>query len=244
MSRLNFRTDINGLRAWAIIGVVIFHFNLFGLNGGFAGVDVFFVISGFLMAGIIQRGLNSQDFSIWRFYKARAKRIIPPLSILVLFLLVIGYFNLSFLEYKNLSKHALASLLFISNILYWTESGYFDVDSHAKELLHTWSLSVEWQYYMLIPFLFLFFFKISKNKGISWGGGSVFIISFFLCIVFSSLKPSAAFYLLPTRAWELCLGGVIYLISERKDTSNFFKNKKSEYLGLILIILSVMLPTY
>lgn len=241
MSKLSFREDINGLRAWAIIGVVLFHFNLVGLKGGFAGVDVFFVISGFLMAGIIKKGLDSKGFSIWSFYKARAKRIVPPLSILVLFLLVIGYFNLSFLEYKSLSKHAVASLLFISNIIYWSESGYFDADSHAKELLHTWSLSVEWQYYMAIPFLFVLFYKMSKNKGLLWGSILVFIISFVLSVLLSSLKPSMAFYFLPTRAWELCFGGIVYIISEKTRASLYFENKKSEYIGFILISLSYLL---
>ncbi|MGF6190823.1 acyltransferase family protein [Serratia sp. 2723] len=241
MSKLSFREDINGLRAWAIIGVVLFHFNLVGLKGGFAGVDVFFVISGFLMAGIIKKGLDSKVFSVWRFYKARAKRIVPPLSILVLVLLVIGYFNLSFLEYKSLSKHAVASLLFVSNIIYWSESGYFDADSHAKELLHTWSLSVEWQYYMAIPFLFLLFFKMSKNNGLLWCSIMVFIISFILCGALSSLKPSVAFYFLPTRAWELCFGGIVYLISEKESALYYFENKKNEYLGFILIGLSYFL---
>ena len=134
---MNFRADINGLRAIAVIVVVIFHFNSDWLSGGFAGVDVFFVISGFLMTGIIFRGLDTQSFSVIRFYMARANRIIPALAILCLVLIIFGWFFLFNSEYQVLGKHVRDSLYFFSNHTYWLESGYFDAGSHEKWLLHT-----------------------------------------------------------------------------------------------------------
>ncbi|MGL6027282.1 MAG: acyltransferase family protein [Vibrio sp.] len=124
---MNFRSDINGLRAIAVIAVVIFHFNPNWLPGGFAGVDVFFVISGFLMTGIIFKGIENKEFSISKFYVARAYRIIPPLAILILFSLTLGYFLLlKPIDYSSLAKHSYSSLGFFSNITYLLESGYFD----------------------------------------------------------------------------------------------------------------------
>ena len=150
---MQFRKDINGLRAIAVIGVVLFHFNPSWMPGGFAGVDVFFVISGFLMTKIIFRGLEQDSFSVLKFYVARANRIIPALSLLCLVLLSVGWLFLSPLEYRALGKHIVSSITFISNIIYWTESGYFDAASQGKWLLHTWSLSLEWQFYIIYPLI-------------------------------------------------------------------------------------------
>jgi peptidoglycan/LPS O-acetylase OafA/YrhL len=124
---VQFRKDINGLRAIAVIAVVLFHFNPSWMPGGFAGVDVFFVISGFLMTGIIFSSLEQEKFSILKFYVARANRIIPALAVLCLVLLIFGWFYLTPLDYKALGKHAGGSISFISNIIFWNESGYFDV---------------------------------------------------------------------------------------------------------------------
>jgi peptidoglycan/LPS O-acetylase OafA/YrhL len=135
---MQFRKDINGLRAIAVIAVVLFHFNAAWMPGGFAGVDVFFVISGFLMTGIIFKGLEQKSFSILKFYVARANRIVPALAVLCLALLVFGWFYLTPLDYRALGKHVGGSMVFLSNIMYWKEAGYFDTASHGKWLLHTW----------------------------------------------------------------------------------------------------------
>ena len=150
-----FRKDINGLRAWAVVAVVLFHFGVPGFSGGFIGVDVFFVISGFLMTTIIIKKLENpqQRFSVWDFYLARAKRIAPALLALCTALLALGWFVLPPQDYRSLGMHALTSGLFASNIQYWREAVYFDAASHDKWLLHTWSLSVEWQFYLLLPLL-------------------------------------------------------------------------------------------
>lgn len=141
-----FRHDINGLRAWAVMAVVLYHFGVPGFASGFVGVDVFFVISGFLMTSIIISGLEQGRFSLWGFYRARARRIIPALLVLCISLLILGWFWLPSIDYKILGTHAATALVFVSNLKFWREAGYFDVASHEKWLLHTWSLSVEWQF--------------------------------------------------------------------------------------------------
>lgn len=176
MSKTIFRADINGLRAIAVISVVLFHFGVAGFSGGFVGVDVFFVISGFLMTGIILKGINKDSFNFRSFYLARARRIVPALFFLTLFLLGFGWFYLSPSDYSGLAKEVDRALLFLSNNYYYKNSGYFDPGSHERFLLHTWSLSVEWQFYILYPILLFGFYKISKNLL------PLFIIIFFFFI--------------------------------------------------------------
>lgn len=137
MAEKNFRKDINGLRAIAVLSVLVFHFSPSFLPGGFAGVDVFFVISGFLMTSIIFRGVENNDFSIFKFLIARCKRIVPALVAVVVILLIVGYLIFEPLTYQIIGKHSFSSLLFISNFTYFFESGYFDADSKSKFLLHT-----------------------------------------------------------------------------------------------------------
>ncbi|MGJ8758480.1 acyltransferase family protein [Acinetobacter sp. HC8-3S] len=162
----NFRYDINGLRAYAVTLVVLFHFGIAGFSGGFIGVDIFFVISGFLMTQIIVSGLEKNSFSFIKFYISRANRIIPPLVVLSLIVGIIGWFTLTPQELKDYGKHASTSLGFISNIQYFRESGYFNTDSHEKLLLHTWSLSVEWQFYIILP-IFLSIIHFLQKKSYS-----------------------------------------------------------------------------
>ena len=233
-----FRYDINGLRAYAVIFVVLFHFGVLGFTGGFIGVDVFFVISGFLMTKIIMDGLKNNNFSILQFYTNRAVRIIPALAILCIILLFLGWFELIPSDYRALSKHIIASLLFISNIIYWKESGYFDVDAHDKILLHTWSLSVEWQFYLLLPIYLIIAYKLLKNKTIFSLIG-LFILSLTLAHFISEYRPSASFFLLPTRAWEMILGSFLYFLPKpnlKKSTTNLL-----ETIGFTLVLASLYL---
>src|SRR3989338_5377012 len=157
---MRLRNDINGLRALAVFGVLFFHFFPEVIPGGFAGVDVFFVISGFLMTSIIFKKIENRNFSVIEFYKARANRILPELVVLTAFVLVLGFFFVTPLAYKSLAKHALSSITFLSNFIYTFESGYFDVASHDKWFLHTWSLSVEWQFYLIYPLIIVYLLKI------------------------------------------------------------------------------------
>jgi peptidoglycan/LPS O-acetylase OafA/YrhL len=230
---MQFRKDINGLRAIAVIAVVLFHFNASWMPGGFAGVDVFFVISGFLMTGIIFRGITEERFSILKFYVARANRIIPALAVLSLALFFFGWFYLNPVDYKALGKHAGSSISFISNIVYWRESGYFDAASHKKWLLHTWSLSVEWQFYIIYPLVLVAmrkFMSINAMKATILFGT---IVCFIFCVFATYQWPKSAYFLLPTRAWEMMIGGVAYLYPfSLKDN----RKKIFEWLGLLLII--------
>lgn len=222
-SAIGFRTDINGLRAWAVIAVVLFHFRIPGFSGGFSGVDVFFVISGFLMTSIIVGGLRKQDtkFSIIGFYLARARRIIPALAGVCATLLILGWFFLAPQDYSKLSKHIISSLGFFSNFTYWLEAGYFDNDSHEKWLLHTWSLSVEWQFYLILPLILLILWKISKSdKFLKIATFAGIVLSLGLSIWLTNNHPEAAFYLLPTRAWEMLAGGLVFLAYPNGLTSN------------------------
>lgn len=160
-----FRKDINGLRAWAVGAVVLYHFSIPGFDGGFIGVDIFFVISGFLMTGIVVSGLEkNSDYDLWAFFRARARRIIPALAVLCAILLVLGWFVLIPAEYEQLGKHVAASLAFVSNMAFWNEAGYFDTASHEKWLLHTWSLAVEWQFYILLPICLMVIWRFSPKN--------------------------------------------------------------------------------
>lgn len=211
-----FRGDINGLRAWAVVAVVLYHFNVPGFGGGFAGVDVFFVISGFLMAGIVCKGLEAQRFSVAGFYLARARRILPALMVLVIVLLVLGWILLMPKEYQTLGRHARESLLFSSNLRYLNETGYFDTASHEKWLLHTWSLSVEWQFYMLYPLILLALSKVFPGRRSLLIAHLLGLLgSFGICQYLSMRQPDAAFFLLQSRAWEMLLGGVVYLLGDQ-----------------------------
>lgn len=208
-----FRADINGLRAWAVAAVVLYHFNVPGFTGGFAGVDVFFVISGFLMAGIVVGSLETGRFSLPSFYLARARRILPALIVLTCALLVLGWFLLMPREYQALGKHVRESLLFSSNLRYLAEAGYFDSASHEKWLLHTWSLSVEWQFYLVYPLVLAVLAKLLPGRrALLCAHVLALLASFTLCQVLSAGKPSQAFFLLQARAWELLLGGMVFLL--------------------------------
>lgn len=235
---MQFRKDINGLRAIAVIGVVLFHFNESWIPGGFAGVDVFFVISGYLMTGIIFKGIEQERFSILKFYVARANRIIPALAVLCLVLLIFGWFYIRPLDYKTLGVHVGSSMSFLSNIIYWRESGYFDAASHEKWLLHTWSLSVEWQFYILYPLLLITMRKFMSLKvmkiTILVGTGFGFIF----CVFATHKWPNLAFYILPTRAWEMMMGGVAYLYPFALKEE---RNKLLEWFGLAVIMASYFL---
>ena len=233
---MNFRSDINGLRAYAVMAVVLFHFGVPYTQGGFAGVDVFFVISGFLMTGIIFNGIEKERFSVVRFYFDRARRIVPALAFLCFTLLSIGYFVLTPPDYEALGKHVASSMLFVSNVIFSNEAGYFDQASHEKWLLHTWSLSVEWQFYMIYPLVIVALRKWLKVVFIRWLILCATVLSFMLAIYASVHWPTPAFYWLPTRTWELLVGSLVYLFPV---SFNQIKSTLIEWVGIGLILFSV-----
>jgi peptidoglycan/LPS O-acetylase OafA/YrhL len=238
----DFRLDINGLRAWAVVAVVLYHFGVLGFGGGFVGVDVFFVISGYLMTNIIINGLESgTGLSIFTFYVARAKRIIPALAALCVTLLVIGWFLLPAFEYSALSVQVISALGFFSNIKFWRETGYFSDTAQDQWLLHTWSLSVEWQFYLILPLFLWALWKLRPGRTfVSVVMSLVFFASLALCIYLSPISQAASFYLLPTRTWEMLAGGLVYLFANRFLLSDQLR-KVIEVVGFLLIISSILL---
>jgi peptidoglycan/LPS O-acetylase OafA/YrhL len=208
---MGFRKDINGLRAIAVVAVVLFHFNVAGFAGGFVGVDVFFVISGYLMTSIIFPKVASNTFSLWEFYLARARRIVPALAALCCFYLVVGWLLLLPNDFATLGKHIASALLFVSNIIFNREAGYFDVAPFDKWLLHTWSLSVEWQFYMLYPALVMLLFRLAGIRLAKVAVLAGCVASLGLSAYAVTRWPGSTFYLLPTRAWELLAGGIVFL---------------------------------
>ncbi|WP_109441523.1 acyltransferase family protein [Acinetobacter haemolyticus] len=206
-----FRKDINGLRAVAVLAVVLFHFNPQWLSGGFAGVDVFFVISGFLMTSIIFNEIEKNTFNLFKFYTARANRIIPVLAVMGAVLLVFGWFYLLPTDYKDLGRQVEKSLLFTSNILFTQGDGYFDTNEKSKWLLHTWSLSVEWQFYIFFPIILLMLRKTFSHQKTKFIILILCLISFFYAVHLTEKNSQDSYFLLTTRAWEMLLGGLAFL---------------------------------
>ncbi len=170
-----YRSDIDGLRALAILPVVLFHAFPQWLPGGFIGVDIFFVISGYLITSILLKDIQQGHYSIKTFYARRVRRIFPALSIVLLFCLALGWVVLTAVEYRALGKHAAGGSGFIANIMLWREAGYFDAAGDTKPLLHLWSLGIEEQFYIVWPLLLYFVFKRSWN--VVWIIGAVAILS-------------------------------------------------------------------
>ena len=237
--KTGFRTDINGLRAVAISGVILYHFDIPGFSGGFVGVDVFFVISGYLMANIICGGFETGNFSLFGFYAARARRIIPALIAVVIATLVSGWFLLMLTDYQKLGGDARESLFFTSNIRYLAEAGYFDRESHSKWLLHTWSLSVEWQFYLIYPLILLTLKKLKSPQNLMpiWHF-FLWLASLVFCIFLTSNEPEKAFYSLPSRAWELLSGSCLFLAGSKFSIKQNI-SRTLEVAGLILLTASI-----
>lgn len=237
---IDFRSDINGLRAWAVIAVVLYHFGLSGFSGGFVGVDVFFVISGYLMTSIVIKGLEVGGFSIFSFYAARVRRIVPALLVLCVVMLGVGYFVLAPVDYKMLATHAISTLGFVSNIKFWSEAGYFDVASHEKWLLHTWSLSIEWQFYLLLPIVLTIIWRFRPGRTAQFA--FVFlcgVLSLATSVLLAAISSNSAFYLLPARAWEMLAGGLVLLLVKNL-TLGVQAKALMEFFGFVLVVASIL----
>ncbi|WP_426032204.1 acyltransferase family protein [Caulobacter sp. DWP3-1-3b2] len=242
------RHDINGLRAIAVIAVLFFHFNIAGFQGGFAGVDVFYNISGFLMTKIILNGLENKSFELGGFVGARARRIVPALAAMGFFMLAIGFFVLDSQSYRDLALDTLSSDFFVSNFKFFREQGYFDSNSNTKWMLHTWSTSLEWQFYLIYPLSLMIISRLSNSRYTLqialWTG---FVTSLALGIWFTTTHQAAAFYLLPFRAWEMIIGGLVAthaLSSTATETSTAPARRVNlmvvHFIGLALIAFSII----
>ena len=207
LSHPKYRPDIDGLRAIAILSVVIYHAFPKFIKGGFIGVDIFFVISGFLISTIIISSLQRDNFSFIEFYSRRIKRIFPGLIVVLLACLSFGWIVLIADEYKQLGKHVAGGASFISNFLFWQESGYFDNSSETKPLLHLWSLGIEEQFYILWPICLWVGWKLRSNLFVI--GVLIALISFILNVVKVPVDAIATFYAPQTRFWELLSGAIL-----------------------------------
>jgi len=238
---LKYFPQIDGLRAIAVISVVIHHINEEILPGGFIGVDVFFVISGYLITNIILKEINNGKFSFINFYERRIRRIFPALFGVLLFTLIGSYLILLPSDFIQMSQGLLGTLYFISNIVFWKElqAGYFAaMDSALNPLVHTWSLAVEEQFYVFFPILIILTYRFGAKK-LLLIFFLLFVLSLLLAEIFVTQKPVATFFLSPFRAYELILGAILALNLIPHTDSKFLLNSLS-ITGLSLIIFSTL----
>jgi len=233
---LDYRPDVDGLRAIAVLAVVVFHAFPQWLPGGFIGVDVFFVISGFLISSIILKAHAKGTFSYADFYARRIRRIFPALVLVLASCLVFGWLVLTPDYYVELGRHAVAGSLFVANLALWREAGYFDHDAQLKPLMHLWSLGVEEQFYLVWP-LFLARFRSARALLVVIG------LSFAANVLLVSAKPDAAFFLPVTRFWELASGALLAWASLGRHGGSSITTARSRTLrdsvsclGLLLIL--------
>ena len=219
MTTLKYRADIDGLRAIAVLPILLFHAGISGFDGGYVGVDIFFVISGFLITSIILREVNSGEFTFTNFWARRARRILPAAIVVIVSTLIAGWFLLAPQDYEDLGKSAQYQAFFGSNLFFLKESGYFDGPSELKPLLHTWSLAVEEQFYMVFPLLFILLNKL-LTKQIRPALCLVALVSFVISVKMVKSDPSGAFYLLHSRAWELLVGSILAFTVTHQTHSN------------------------
>lgn len=238
LTTLSYRADIDGIRAIAVLSVVIFHAFPSMIPGGFIGVDIFFVISGYLISLIILKELSADGrFSVSRFYRRRVDRIFPALLIVLISCMALGWVDLLAHEYKQLSKHVAAGSAFVANIVYLSEVDYFDTAAELKPLLHLWSLGVEEQFYFIWPLVLILLYR---SKYIFISILSIMLVSIIAGAVLTGPHQSAAFYLPVTRLWELIFGGLLAALELRKRS---FDSDLSNYISLFgcaLIIASLV----
>lgn len=237
-----YRPEIDGLRAVAVIPVILFHAGLGAFAGGFIGVDVFYVISGYLITTIIARSKRAGRFSIIEFYERRARRLLPALFVV---LLVTSLFAIAWLApwpLRDYGQSVVATTLFSSNFLFWHESGYFAPTAELKPLLHTWSLAIEEQFYVIFPLILTFLLRFPIRKvAIGFLIGAV--AALVLAEVGVKLSPTSAFYLLPFRAWELMAGVVVALVLLDREQPSGWRAEAGGILGLMAVLLSALLFT-
>ena len=232
---MKYRAEIDGLRALAVVPVILFHAEFELFSGGFVGVDVFFVISGYLITTILIEDIENQRFSLVNFYERRARRILPALFFVMLVCIPFAWMWMLPSQMKDFSQSLVAVSLFASNVLFWRESGYFDAAAEEKPLLHTWSLAVEEQYYVLFPIFLFLAWRYGKNR-VFWMIVVMASISLLLSEWGWRNKATANFYLAPTRAWELFAGAIAAFIVQKNGVQ---KNNFLALFGLAAIIFSI-----
>ncbi|MBK3464562.1 acyltransferase family protein [Pseudomonas sp. MF6776] len=238
---LTYRREVDGLRALAVLPVILFHAGFGIFKGGFVGVDVFFVISGYLITSILLSEKERGTFSLLKFYERRARRILPALFVMMVVSMFFAWIWLLPRDMKDFSGSLAAVSIFSSNIFFWNASGYFDTAAELKPLLHTWSLAVEEQYYLLFPVFLMATWQLGK-KFIIYTLLLIFIASLLAAQINVNEYPAATFYLLPTRAWELVMGALIafYLFGGNDKKLGQFTAQFGAGVGFLLIVFSAV----
>jgi peptidoglycan/LPS O-acetylase OafA/YrhL len=239
-----YRKEIDGLRAVAVVPVVLFHSGLPGFSGGYAGVDVFFVISGFLITALLLQDLQQDRFSIVKFYERRARRILPALTFVILITTLIAAFTLPPLRLAEYGASLIATVLFGANLYFWRTTDYFATAAEERPLLHMWSLAVEEQFYIIFPLLLLALWRWRRggSDAMLWAVflGSA-VLSFALSVFAAEWKPVANFYLPVTRAWELLAGCMVALALKGAPPRKAIYAPVLAGLGLVLVIGALIL---
>lgn len=235
-SSITYRPDIDGLRALAVLAVVIFHLGFKQVEGGFLGVDIFFVISGFLITSILEKRIQNQKFTFKEFYFGRIRRLFPALLATVIFTTIAAMIIMTPADLSAYALSAIAAILSASNILFYFEAGYWDTASEIKPLLHTWSLGVEEQFYLIWPALLLIVFKLARKFATVIFFG-ITILGVFASQYFVTHDPSAAFFMFPLRIFEFSLGAFCVYISRLKFISLVFEH---HVYGSVIFLLSLI----
>jgi peptidoglycan/LPS O-acetylase OafA/YrhL len=240
---IGYRREIDGLRAIALLPVTLFHMGFAAFGGGFIGVDVFYVISGYLITTVIVTEKRSGTFSIARFYERRARRILPALLLVAIACIPFGWIWMLPDDFENFGESLVATAIFANNILLWLTSGYFQAPVEVKPLAHTWSLAIEEQYYVGFPILIALLWRVGK-RGLLAALMAIGIASLAAAQLASTIDANANYLLLPTRVWELLIGSFValHLLDGQRDAaqhrmSRFFADCAS-ILGLLLIAVS------
>lgn len=237
-----YRPEVDGLRAIAVLPVILFHAGLSGFSGGFVGVDIFFVISGYLITSILLSEITAGEFSFARFYERRARRILPALYLVCLLCIPFAWFLSPPSNMKDFGQSLGAVVAFSSNFLFWVENGYFDTSSEMKPLLHTWSLAVEEQFYVFFPPVLLLLTRLKKRSNlflICTAG----IASLFAAEYGHIMQWKSVFWLLPFRAWELLIGSFVAVALFNNKRITGIAGELLSYTGLLFICLSVLFFT-
>ena len=236
--RLTYLSDIDGLRAIAVLAVVLFHLKIAGFDGGYVGVDIFFVISGFLISGLIRDRVETGNFSFSDFYARRVSRLLPAVLATVGVTAIASIFILQPDALGSFALSAAASVLSAANFIFYFESGYWDASAELKPLLHLWSLGVEEQFYLFWP-AFIVLLANAPRYAYKWGLSGLFLLSFAACIYYTPIDSAASFYLLPFRVWQFALGALALEIWRMYPLTEFSR-QISRSLGLALCGISIV----
>jgi len=233
---LKYRSEIDGLRALAVIPVILFHAGFKSFSGGFVGVDVFFVISGYLITTVLIEDIENKRFSIVRFYERRARRILPALFLVLLCCIPFAWLWLTPRALNDFSNGILATTFFASNVLFWRQDPYFNAGAEENPLLHTWSLAVEEQYYLLFPVFLFVAWKFGRRRAVFWLILLFAVISLALSEWGWRYHATANFYLAPTRAWELFAGSITAFVVHQRGPK---ANNLLALLGLSAVVFAI-----